>query len=90
MTLSDLLNKSTCWDDIYQKLKELNTSESDQSKKNTLAGKLFEEFCKLYYLTEPSIKSEYKHVWCFSEVPLAVKTKLGPKSVSSAISKISQ
>jgi len=68
--LLSILNHSFSWNDIYNKLISYNSSQ------NNLAGKIFEEFCKYYYLIEPTVKHEYKHVWLFPEVPHGVKEKL--------------
>ncbi|WP_218813532.1 DEAD/DEAH box helicase family protein [Rickettsiella endosymbiont of Dermanyssus gallinae] len=70
LTLLRILDISTSWNDIHHQL-----SKPDFIKKN-FTGKLFEEFCKYYYLTEPSVRSEYKNVWLFSEVPHLVRKKL--------------
>ena len=68
--LLDIIQNAATWNDIYIQLVKYNTG-IDHS-----AGKLFEEFCKYYYLTEPSLNGEYKHIWLFSEIPSKVKVKL--------------
>jgi predicted helicase len=71
ITLIDIINESSCWNDIYLQLVTQNTKQAN------ITGKLFEEFCRYYYLCEPSIKREYKNVWQFSELPHAIRSKLG-------------
>ncbi|HEX4045152.1 MAG TPA: DEAD/DEAH box helicase family protein, partial [Gammaproteobacteria bacterium] len=68
--LLEILNHSSCWSDIHNKLLNYNQSQ------NNFAGKIFEEFCKYYYLTEPAVRHEYKNVWLFSEIPHIIKEKL--------------
>ncbi len=65
-----IVESATTWNDIYTKLVLYNT-DKDRS-----AGRLFEEFCKYYYLTEPTVKNEYKNVWLFKEAPIRIKEKL--------------
>lgn len=65
MQLYAILQKSSSWDDIHFAL-----SPSPKS------GKLFEEFCKYYFLAEPSVKDEYNNVWLFDEVPQEIKKRL--------------
>ena len=65
-TILNIVEKATSWNEVYE-----NLLLSDQS-----SGKLFEEFCKCYYLCEPSVSSEFKNVWLFSEIPIEVKAKL--------------
>ena len=66
----NIVDSATNWDDIYNKLVTYNI-DKDRS-----ARELFENFCKYYYLVEPTVKNEYKNVWCFKEVPLKIKEKL--------------
>ena len=40
------------------------------------AGLLFEQFCKHYFLCEPSEKDEFKNVWLQSEIPQKIRRKL--------------
>src|ERR1700722_15023051 len=68
--LLTILNHSSSWSDIYSKFLNYN------SPQNNFAGKMFEEFCKYYYLTDPAVKHEYKNVWLFSENPHSIKEKL--------------
>ncbi len=66
--LQQLLNKTYSWSEIYQNLYKVNES----NKK--LAGTLFEYLCKLYY--KILYADEFKNVWMFSEIPLAIKKVL--------------
>ncbi len=65
-----VLDNSTSWNDVYKNICKHHAHH------NHNVGKTFEEFCKYYYLVEPTVKHEYKNVWLFSEAPLAVKKKL--------------
>lgn len=71
LNLSALLDRSKNWNDIYNQLLKYTALD-----KNKIIGNLFEEFCKQYYLVEPSVKNEYKNVWLFSEIPQKIKDKL--------------
>jgi superfamily II DNA or RNA helicase len=77
--LITVFTSSSNWDDIYNNLLQYNTPQKNS------AGKLFEEFCKYYYLTEPTVKHEYKHVWLFSEIPHTVKEKLNLGKIDHGI-----
>ncbi len=44
---------------------------------HTFSGKVFEAFCKYYFLCEPTVKDDYLNVWYFDEIPSEVKSKLG-------------
>lgn len=70
LNLSAVFEQSASWDDIYHQLK----SHDSPSKSHDI-GKLFEVFCKYYYLVEPTVKHEYKNIWHFSETPFEVKEK---------------
>ncbi|MFI4957506.1 MAG: DEAD/DEAH box helicase family protein, partial [Gammaproteobacteria bacterium] len=69
--LFEIIKSETSWQGIHKQLVGFN-GQSDKS-----AGRLFEEFCKYYYLAEPAVKSDYKNVWLFRDVPYAVKSKIG-------------
>lgn len=43
---------------------------------NLIAGKIFEIFAKCFFLLDPKTSDNYQHVWLYSEIPLAVRTKL--------------
>lgn len=74
-----ILNHSSNWNDIYNQLLKYNTPQKYS------AGKLFEEFCKYYFLAEPTVKNDYKHVWFFSEIPLRIKEKLNLGKIDHGI-----
>ncbi|MBN9543369.1 MAG: DEAD/DEAH box helicase family protein [Alphaproteobacteria bacterium] len=61
---------------IIQNVKSWNDTYLWFNKNNQDKGKLFEQFAKLYFLTSPSYKNEYKSVWLFNEVPTHIITKL--------------
>ena len=65
ITLKDIISDANSWNDLYGKL----------CKQENRSGKLFEEFCKYYYLSEPSVCFEYKHIWFFDDVPRKNKRK---------------
>lgn len=77
--LTAILKNVSSWNDIYSQFKKYNVEN------NRSAGRLFEQFCKYYYLCEPSIKNEYKNVWLFDETPSEVKTKLNLGKVDHGI-----
>lgn len=71
MSLVTILETSKNWSDIYtQFVKHYQTNLSK-------SGKEFEQFAKLYFLCEPSVRDEYKHIWLFKEAPLNIKERLG-------------
>lgn len=65
-----IIESSENWHDIHNGLTAFNV-EHDKS-----AGRLFEEFCKYYYLSEPTVKNDYVNVWLFHELPIDIKVKL--------------
>ncbi len=76
--LSIIKNAST-WLDVYGELSKQNTG------RNPSVGKLFEEFCKCYYLLDPLVKNEYRNAWLFSEIPQDIKTRLNLGKVDHGI-----
>ncbi len=68
--LFDVLKDSRNWDDIYDRLHTINRSSPG------IAGRLFEEFCKIYYQTEPSLIDGYSKVWLSKEVPGDIRNSL--------------
>jgi predicted helicase len=76
--LSIIKNAST-WLDVYGELSKQNTG------RNPAVGKLFEKFCKYYYLLDPLVKNEYRNVWLFSEIPQNIKTRLNLGKVDHGI-----
>lgn len=69
--LTKILSKAKSWTDIFNEVSRINL------EKPKLAGTLFEVFCKYYFLEDPSVRSDYKHVWLFEEAPQKIKKKLG-------------
>ena len=65
--LLEILAKSLDWNDIYNQLTQFNNNDT---------GKLFELFCKYYYLADVVYSNEYKNVWLFSEIPEEIRIKL--------------
>ena len=72
----DILKQADNWDSLKKELEKFNTVESNETKKSTQAGKLFEFFAKYYFLTEPTQKINYKNVWLYNEVPPSILDKL--------------
>ena len=69
-TLKNLLAGAKSWQDIHSKLVKYNEPSDPR------AGKLFEYFCKHYFLCEPSVRREFKNIWLDTEVPLKIRRKL--------------
>jgi len=72
----DILKRADNWDSLKKELEKFNTVESNETKKSTQAGKLFEFFAKYYFLTEPTQKINYKNVWLYNDVPPSILDKL--------------
>jgi len=72
--LGSAIHNAKSWDEIFHALKG-----------NPNSGKLFEEFCKFYFLAEPSVKNDYKHVWLFSETPIPLKKRLNLAQVDHGV-----
>lgn len=68
MTLLDIIKESSNWDDVYDGLQDLSRSAVNSGNENKV-GRLFEDFCKCYFLEEPSVNHEYKNVWLLEEIP---------------------
>lgn len=83
--LIESLEDCKCWDDLKPKLETYNTSETKQTKKKTIAGKIFEFFAKYYFLTEPEQTDLYDKVWLYDEVPIEVTRKLKLPSIDHGI-----
>ncbi|MES2204777.1 MAG: DEAD/DEAH box helicase family protein [Pseudomonadota bacterium] len=77
--LHDVIKNAQCWDDVYQELSKYNAKASPHSKKKSVAGKLFEEFCEYYYKAEPSEIHSYKSVNLFKDTHSKIieRLKLG-------------
>ena len=67
--LKNLLAGAKSWQDIYFKLVKYNEPSDHR------AGKLFEYFCKHYFLCEPSIEREFKNVWLDTEIPHKIRSR---------------
>lgn len=74
LNLISILKVSKNWNDIFNSLKQASNS-----------GKIFEEFCKYFYLAEPSIKNDFRNVWLFTEVPLDIKDKLNLAQIDHGV-----
>lgn len=83
--LYDVIKDAQSWNDVYQALTKYNTNATQNSKKKTTAGLLFEEFCQYYYQAEPSKANETKKVYLFNEIPSTTKEKLGLRSKDHGI-----
>lgn len=77
--LLDVLQNSTNWDDIYDRLHAINCLSPGT------AGRIFEQFCKLYYQIEPSLACEYSQIWLFADVPIDIRTALNLGSTDHGI-----
>ena len=64
------LAKAKSWHDVYNEFVKFN--EPGDSR----AGKMFEEFCKGYFLAEPSEQKEFKNVWHHTALPPRIRKKL--------------
>lgn len=73
--LLNILKNVQSWTELYDEL----------CKKNNDTGRLFEEFCKYYFVTEPSVCLEYKNIWLFNEAPRKVKEKLNLGKIDHGI-----
>jgi len=69
--LKSILQINKSWYDIKKEIELLVKSEG-----TVFAGKLFEEFTKLYFLHEPSVKDDFLNVWLYDDIPLSIKEKL--------------
>lgn len=80
LNLLTILNHSNNWSDIYTQILKYDAPDKKQK-----FGKLFEEFCKYYYLNEPTVRHEYLNVWLFSEVPQNIRNRLNLGTVDHGI-----
>lgn len=75
--LLKLLENTDDWESLKTKLEHIyNTSLQSDSRKTTIAGKLFEYFSKYFFICNPLYQYEYKNVWLFDEIPLGIKKEL--------------
>ena len=83
--LIESLEDCKSWDDLKPKLESYNTSETKQTKKDTVAGKIFEFFAKYYFLTEPEQADLYDKVWLYEELPIEITQKLKLPAIDHGI-----
>lgn len=70
INLYRVVKGSSSWRDVYKRFLEYNRQGDPR------AGYLFEQFCKYYFLCEPSEKDEFKNVWLQNEIPPKIRRKL--------------
>lgn len=70
---------------LIENSKNWSSFKTELDKNAQKVGKLFEIFCKYYFLAEPSIKDDYKNVWLTDEIPLEVKSKLNIEGVEHGV-----
>lgn len=73
--LIQLLDSAKSWRQLKPELSKLNTTKSSTSRKKTIAGKVFEYFCKYYFIVDPT-QDEYETVWMYEEIPENIRTDL--------------
>lgn len=73
--LIQLLDSAKSWRQLKPELSKLNTTKSPTSRKKTIAGKVFEYFCKYYFTVDPT-QDEYETVWMYEEIPENIRTDL--------------
>jgi len=73
--LIQLLESANSWRKLKPELSKLNTSKSSTSRKKTIAGKVFEHFCKYYFSIDPT-QDEFETVWLYEEIPENIRTEL--------------
>ncbi len=49
------------------------------------SGKLFEQFCKAYFLYGPSVKDDYKNVYLFGDVPFSIRQQLRLSTIDHGV-----
>ncbi|WP_089380430.1 DEAD/DEAH box helicase [Lutibacter agarilyticus] len=83
--LIEILKGVENWEGLKFKLEKFNTSQTETTKKKTTAGKIFEYFTKYYFLAETKVKSDYKKVWLYDDIPIDIRKKLNLPSVDHGI-----
>lgn len=83
--LVELLDGCNDWGSFKSKLEKFNVDDRILKVKDTSAGLIFEEFCKLYFKYSPVYSKTYSKVWLFKEVPESVKEKLNLTSVEHGV-----
>lgn len=76
--LAGLLKNAHSWTDLKPLLSNYNTSETEKTKKNTKAGKLFELFAKFCFEHDVNFKEEYniKQAFLYEELTDELKQRL--------------
>lgn len=83
--LIELLDGVSKWSDLKNKLEQFNTTQTETTSKKTLAGKIFEYFCKYYFQTDPEKIDLYTDVWLYEEIPLSIRKELNLPSIDHGI-----
>ena len=68
--LKTLIQEVNDWYELKKKFDDLIDSDRYSS---SYIGKVFEYFCKFYFITDPTIKDDFKNVWLFEEIPDDIK-----------------
>jgi superfamily II DNA or RNA helicase len=83
--LIKLLDNVSRWSDLKSKLELYNTTQTYKTSKETIAGKIFECFCKYYFNTDPEKSDLYRNVWLYEEIPLKIRRQLNLPSIDHGI-----
>ncbi len=83
--LIDSLENISDWSSLKTRLEKYNTSQTETTRKKTIAGKIFEYFAKYYFLTEPEQTDLYKEAYLFEEIPFEISQKLKLPTVDHGI-----
>jgi superfamily II DNA or RNA helicase len=84
-TLLELLKNVTAWPDLKEKIETFNTSKTDTTEKNTVAGKLFEYFAKYYFIVDATQRQLYDNVWLYEEIDSLIKEELGLPMIDKGV-----
>lgn len=74
--LIDILKGKANWAQIKEELSQYNVHDNVTNQKTTIAGTLFELFCKYYFKISPFEKDNYKNIWLYNEIPVPIRQKL--------------
>lgn len=83
--LIELLVDVDNWAKLKSKLEKFNTSQTETTSKKTIAGNIFEVFCKYYFQADPKKTDLYTDVWLYKEIPLEISKKLNLPSIDHGI-----
>ena len=72
--LSTSLTNSNNWQSLKQVIQNHPSS-----------GKVFEAFCKYYFIYEPTVKDDYKNVWYFEEIPKDIRQRLNFTTIDHGV-----